>query len=256
MRARDAAHRRHRIVRSALALLPWIALLGALPVGADERLWATPLDDNSNPSPWSSGPTRVKHSGGLVQICASPNNMNRITYAEDAADLGLGPELDPGECTCRSFDASFWIRAPWTAPYAASAIKVSDCPRVIPAGTLGSNSKANICRLIPPDGSYVIVGGATGQKVLEIRRPLEAAAKEVRVFVSTHLVLKKGTQIPDRSTQGEWPLYPGEVSRNEDFNGTLQVFAPDGYDIQKFGPQQVCERKFGIAQSYGPPPKE
>jgi hypothetical protein len=242
--------------RCTLGLAAVFAFAGSIAAGADERLWATPLDTHGYAAPWTNGPVKVKHSGGLVQICASPNNMSRITYSEDAADLGLGPELDPGMCACRSFDGSFWIRAPWTTAYAASAIKVSDCQQTIQAGTLGSNSKANICRLIPPDGSYVIVGGATGQNVLEVRRPTDHASPQVRVFVSTHLVLKPGTNIPDRSTQGEWPLYPGEVSRNENFNGTLQVYAPDGYDLAKFGPQQVCERKFGISQSYGPPPSE
>jgi hypothetical protein len=49
---------------------------------------------------------------------------------------------------------------------------------------------------------------------------------------------------------------PAQDLLSENFNGTLQVYAPDGYDLAKFGPQQVCERKFGISQSYGPTPKE
>lgn len=253
-------------VRELFALLAGVASIGT--AQADERLWATPLDSMGYAAPWTTGPVRVAiPQPAFVQVCADPNNMSRITYSEDAADLGRGPELDPGACDCRFFGGDhLWIRAPWTAAYSASAIQVAMCPTRAPAGTLGSNAKAGARQLVPPDGSAIIVGGAIGQKVLEVERPKSPVSNStVRVYGSTHIVQRDEAGAicaggpgctPDLTTQGSWELYPGERDRAENFNGTYWVWAPGGYDAAAKGKQYIDHRKQGISQSYGPAPAE
>lgn len=250
-------------------LLTFCAVMGSNVAHADERLWATPIDPSTgSPAPWTSGPVKITHEGGCIQITANPNNMSRLTYSEDPQDLGMGPELDPGVTHCRRFEpGTLWLRAPWTTGWAASVLKVAECPKVTPAPTLGSNSKAGVRKLIPSDGSAVIVGGAIGQKVLRVVRPKSEPSTNstVKVYGSTHIVQRDSSGalcsgglgcFPDLTTQGQWELLPGVADVRENFNGTYWVWAPGGYDAAAKGKQYVDHSKEGISQSYGPAPVE
>lgn len=232
-------------------------------------LYATQLDPKTGaPAPWETAPKKVslgEAGPGWVEITAHTYNMTPITYSEHPTLLGMAPELDPGATDTFWAEGDFWIRAPWTSAWAASAVRVA-APKIHrPPRRLGSNFKSGPLKTIPRDGSAIIVGGAIGQMALRVMRPKESLST-IRVYGGTHLVMKNadGTPasdggkeglFPDLTTQGAWELHPGVMLELPYFNGTFFVWAPGGYKADQ-ALQKIMWAKMGVAAFYGPPPVE